>query len=108
MLENYLLQAMRVEDHSEVMQTIREVSGELAPFDPYLHWSLNRREHFVPRDQAMIVAFLKGGLFVVRYHEALFLARQFLNTNGWLWACVPLQNAQADDRMLLSMMEGVA
>jgi hypothetical protein len=107
-LEDFLLQEMRAEDQAEVIQTIRDASGELAPFDPYLHWSLNRREYFVSRDQADTVALLKAGLFVVRYHGALFLARQFLNTNGWLWACVPLQNAQADDRMLLSMMEGVA
>jgi NAD(P)-dependent dehydrogenase (short-subunit alcohol dehydrogenase family) len=38
----------------------------------------------------------------------LYLARQFMNTNGWFWSCVPLENAQADDRMLQTMMDGAA
>jgi hypothetical protein len=108
MLETYLLSDMTESDRQEVIQVICEVSGELAPFDPYLHWSINRRDLFLPVKQATRVASLKAGLFVVRYQEKLFLARQFLNTNGWVWACVPLQQAQSDSRMLLSMMDGSA
>lgn len=108
MLDAFLLSQMNAADQAEVLEVIQSVSGVLAPFEPYLHWSVNRREHFVSGHQIRVIGQFMAGLFVVRYQERLFLARQFLNSNGWIWACVPLQNAQPDDRMLISMMEGAA
>jgi hypothetical protein len=107
-IDDFLLSQMAQDDYNELIQGIREVSGELAPFDPYLHWSVNRREYFVEQSAVDLLAGLKAGLFIVRYHGVLCLARQFLNTRGWVLACVPLHHAQPDSQMLLTMMDGAA
>jgi len=88
--------------------TLAEVGGALAPFDPYLHWSLNRRAHFLTTDKVEVIREYFAGLHVVAEHDVFYIARKFMNTNGWFWSCVPLQGAQADDRMLHSMMDGAA
>lgn len=87
---------------------LEQVGGGLAPFDPYLHWSLNRRDKFLSKQSVVVLAELMAGLSIVEADGVLYLARQFMNTNGWFWSCVPLENAQADDRMLQTMMDGAA
>jgi hypothetical protein len=89
-------------------QIMIDVGGELAPFDPYLHWSLNRRTHFLPLTAASMVAQMMSGLYAIEAQNTLYLARKFLNSSGWFWACVPIVGATSDDRMLLSMMDGMA
>jgi hypothetical protein len=88
--------------------TLNEVAGGLAPFDPYLHWSLNRRSRFLTTDRVEVVREYFAGLHVVLANDVFYVARKFMNTNGWFWSCVPLQDAQADDRMLHTMMDGAA
>jgi hypothetical protein len=97
-------------DHhiEQLESTLAEVGGGLAPFDPYLHWSLSRRSLFLMVDQVEIVREYFAGLHVVLANDVFYVARKFMNTNGWFWSCVPLKDATADDRMLHTMMEGGA
>jgi hypothetical protein len=88
--------------------TLADVSGGLAPFDPYLHWSLSRRSHFLAINQVEIVREYFAGLHVIMSENVFYVARKFMNTNGWFWSCAPLKDALADDRMLHTMMDGAA
>jgi hypothetical protein len=87
---------------------LAEVGGGLAPFDPYLHWSLNKRCCFFSIEAAQVVREYAGGLTVVCVENVFYIARRFMNTRGWFWSCVALLNAQADDHMLVTMMDGAA
>lgn len=97
------------EDVIEQLETtLAEVGGGLAPFDPYLHWSLSRRSHFLAINQVDVVREYFAGLHVVWAEGMFYVARRFMNTNGWFWSCVPIKGALADDRMLHTMMDGAA
>jgi len=101
-----MLNALDDATKARLESVLEQVGGGLAPFDPYLHWSLNRREKFLSKHQVTVLAELMAGLSIVESEAVLYLGRQFMNTNGWFWSCVPLENAQADDRMLQTMMDG--
>jgi hypothetical protein len=83
-----------------------EVGGAFAPFDPYLHWSLNKRCCFLEETEARLVREYAGGLAIVRHDQVFYVARRFLRTGGWFWSAVALLDAQANSHMLMSMMEG--
>lgn len=85
-----------------------QAGGGLAPFDPYLHWSLSRRSQFLPMQAAQVVREYLGGLFVVQSDGMFYIARRFMNTAGWHWACVPVVEAEPDTRMLQLMAEAGA
>jgi hypothetical protein len=105
---NNMLSALDDATKERLESLLEQIGGGLAPFDPYLHWSLSRREKFLSKHQVVVLAELMAGLSIVEADGVLYLARQFMNTNGWFWSCVPLENAQADDRMLQTMMDGAA
>jgi hypothetical protein len=92
----------------QLEHVLTSVGGGLAPFDPYLHWSLNRRTHFLALDRVETAREYFAGLHVIFANGIFYVARKFMNTNGWFWSCVPLENALADDRMLHTMMDGAA
>jgi hypothetical protein len=100
--------SLEQETIADLEAVLAEVGGGLAPFDPYLHWSLSRRSHFVSTSQVEVVREYVAGLHVVLSDGVFYVARRFMNTNGWFWSCVPLKDAQSDDRMLHTMMDGAA
>lgn len=83
-----------------------EVGGALAPFDPYLHWSLNQRCCFFEPDQVSCVREYVGGVAIIWIDQQFFVARRFLRTGGWYWSAVALFNAQTNNHMLMRMMDG--
>ncbi len=85
---------------------LAEVGGALAPFDPYLHWSLNKRCCFFEVAEATLVREYAGGVAIIRVEKMFYVARPFLRTGGWFWSAVALLDAQANSHMLLSMMDG--
>ncbi|OYX05626.1 MAG: hypothetical protein B7Z05_06145 [Thiotrichales bacterium 32-46-8] len=85
---------------------LAEVGGALAPFDPYLHWSLNQRCCFFEEADAELVREYAGGVAIIRVEKMFYVARRFLRTGGWFWSAVALLDAQANNHMLMSMMEG--
>lgn len=89
-------------------RALSEVGGGLAPVDPYLQWSLSKREAFVSQTDAEVVREYPAGLYILRMQDAFYIARRFMKTNGWFWSCVPVRNAQPDNKMLHSMMDGAA
>lgn len=87
---------------------LAEVGGALAPFDPYLHWSLNKRCCFFSIDEAQLVREYAGGVAIILVAGVFYVARRFLNTGGWFWSSVALLDAQTNNHMLMTMMEGAA
>lgn len=85
---------------------LAEVGGALAPFDPYLHWSLNKRCCFFEASDALMVREYVGGIAIIRVESMFYVARRFLRTGGWFWSAVALLDAQANSHMLMSMMDG--
>jgi hypothetical protein len=43
---------------------------------------------------------------IIRVEKMFYVARRFLRTGGWFWSAVALLDAQANNHMLMSMMEG--
>jgi hypothetical protein len=85
---------------------LAEVGGALAPFDPYLHWSLNQRCCFFETHDAELIREYSGGVAIIRHQQMFYVARRFLRTGGWFWSAVTLLDAQTNNHMLMSMMDG--
>jgi hypothetical protein len=84
------------------------VGGGLAPIEPGLQWSLSKRDVFLDQSTAEVVREYPAGLFIIRHLDQFYVARKFMRTGGWVWSCVPVVNAQPDNKMLHSMMDGSA
>ncbi|MCL4556118.1 MAG: hypothetical protein M1572_04425 [Gammaproteobacteria bacterium] len=59
---------------------LAEVGGALAPFDPYLHWSLNQRCCFFEEADAELVREYAGGVAIIRVEKMFYVARRFLRS----------------------------
>lgn len=93
---------------NQLDSTLAEIGGALAPFDPYLHWSLNKRCCFIDVSDAGLVREYAGGVAIVLFEQRFYVARKFLRTGGWFWSAVAILDSQPNSHMLTSMMEGAA